>query len=80
MKQAAISVSFDEERLAALRLYMSQKEMVVETAMAQALEQLYLKYVPSNVRDFISMRAAQAEPPKRRSKPAPPEEETEVNA
>ena len=63
MKQAALSVSFDEERLAALRLYMSQKEMAVETAMTQALEQLYLKYVPSNVRDFISMRSAQAAPP-----------------
>lgn len=77
MKQTSIAVSFDEERLAALRLYMSQKDVVVEVAMEQALEQLYLKYVPSNVRDFIAMRATQANTPRRKNKATPADEGSE---
>ena len=56
---------------------MSQKDVVLEAAMEQALEQLYLKYVPGNVRDFIAMRSSQANAPRRRNKAAPIEEESE---
>lgn len=59
MKNAAVTISYDEEKLAALRLYMEQKNLSVETELTQALENLYTKNVPANVRDFIDLRGSQ---------------------
>lgn len=57
MKKANISVSFEEEKLSALKLYLGQKGTTVEDELASACEVLYTKIVPSNVRDFIDLRA-----------------------
>lgn len=57
MKKANISVSFEEEKLSALKLYLGQKGSSVESELAAACEVLYMKTVPSNVRDFIDLRA-----------------------
>ncbi len=59
MKNATVTISYDEEKLSALRLYMEQKNLSVETELTQALENLYTKNVPSNVRDFIDLRGSQ---------------------
>ena len=57
MKKSAITISFDEEKTIATRLYMKQKNMKLEDELAKAMEVLYTKNVPSGVRDFIDMRA-----------------------
>ena len=49
MKKANISVSFEEEKLSALKLYLGQKGSSVESELAAACEVLYMKTVPSNV-------------------------------
>ena len=76
MRKAAITISYDEEKLNALRLYLEQKGMQPEAELTKALDALFTKSVPANVRDFIEMRAGAspaAEPkPSRRPKPAPP--------
>lgn len=72
MKKANITISFDEEKLTALRLYMEQKELRLEDELVKAVENFYGRYVPANVRGFIDMRSgelAEAAPKIRRPKP-----------
>lgn len=57
MKKVTITISYDEEKLAALKLYLDQKSMQVEDELTSALDALYSKNVPSGVRDFINMRS-----------------------
>ena len=51
-----ITIQFDEERLTALQLYASQKNVTVEGTLMQTMESLYIKTVPQSVRDFIAMK------------------------
>ena len=66
MKKVTISISYDEEKLSALKLYLDQKQMQVEDELTKALDALYCKNVPAGVRDFFNLRAGTAElaPPK----------------
>ena len=57
MKTATISISFDEEKLNALKLYLDQKGAKTEDELAKALDVLYTKTVPAGVREFIDMRS-----------------------
>ena len=68
MKKATVTISFDEEKLAALGIYLEQKNNKVETELEKALETLYAKNVPAGVREFIDMKsgAPSTTPPKQR--------------
>lgn len=57
MKTASITVSFDEEKLNALKMYLEQKDIKTEDELVKALEILYTKTVPAGVREFIDMRS-----------------------
>ena len=57
MKTATISISFDEEKLNALKLYLDQKGAKTEDELVKALDVLYTKTVPAGVREFIDMRS-----------------------
>ena len=73
MKKTAITITFDEEKLSALKMYLDQKNMKVETELEKALDILYTKNVPAGVRDFIDMKsgnAAPAAPKPRKQKPS----------
>ena len=71
MKTATITISYDEEKLAALQLYLGQKNQTVEEELLAATDNLYTKTVPNNVREFIDLRAGKtvSEPRKRKPKP-----------
>ena len=71
MKTATITISYDEEKLTALRLYLGQKNQTVEEELTAAVDNLYMKTVPNNVREFIDLRAGKtvSEPKKRKPKP-----------
>ncbi|MBQ7923657.1 MAG: hypothetical protein IJ325_13960 [Clostridia bacterium] len=73
MKTATITISYDEEKLAALRLYLSQKNQTVEEELLTATDNLYAKTVPNNVREFIDLRVGKTvnEPKKRKAKELP---------
>lgn len=68
MRKTSITISFDEERLSALKMYLEQKNMKVEDELEKALESLYTKNVPAGVRDFLDMKsgASTPTPPKQR--------------
>lgn len=71
MKKVTISISYDEEKLAALKLYLEQKGTQVEDELTNALEVMYSKNVPSGVRDFINMRSGAEPAPPKPKKPRP---------
>ena len=50
-----ISVQVDDEKLSALEMYLAQKDTTLDAELTRYTEQLYLKTVPQNVRDFIEM-------------------------
>ena len=51
-----IMVSYEEEKLLALRMYAEQRGVSVEEELAQAAEAMYQKIVPANVRSFLDMK------------------------
>lgn len=68
MKKTTITISFDEEKLSALNMYLGQKSMKIEGELEKALDVLYSKNVPAGVREFINMKSGSdtAIPPKQR--------------
>lgn len=58
MKKTTVNLAFDDEKLAAIRMYMAKKDADLDEELHTQLEKLYEKYVPANVRDFIADRAA----------------------
>ena len=80
MKKNSVSVSYDEEKLSTLRLYLEQKGMQVEDELTKSLDTLYAKNVPAGVREFLNMRSGNAEPPapKVRRQKTEPKPATEV--
>ena len=80
MKKVSVSVSYDEEKLSTLRLYLEQKGMQVEDELTKSLDTLYAKNVPSSVREYLCLRSGNAEPPtpKVRRQKAEPKPAAEV--
>lgn len=82
MKKTTFNISFDEDKAAALVLYLSQKDTTAEAELEKALDTLYSKTVPAGVRDFIDMKSgavsSSAVPKARKPKP-PKTEHTEVS-
>ena len=83
MKKTTITITFDEEKLSALKIYLEQKnqtaEEELEAALAAlynkeaALAALYNKTVPAGVREYLDLRSGTTPPavkPKR-AKPLP---------
>ena len=71
MKKATITISFDEEKLSALKMYLAQKNLNVESELERSLDTLYTKTVPAGVRDFIEMKSGAGTAPPKPRKPKP---------
>lgn len=56
MKQTNIQISYDEDKLNATKLYLSQRGLNFNNELAELLDSLYRKHVPANVRDFLELR------------------------
>lgn len=70
----SITVSINSEKLSALEMYLGQKNLKLSEELEKFSEQLYQKYVPSNVRKFIELTAAK-KPTKKSKNTAPAENE-----
>ena len=77
MKKTNVTISFDEDKLTALRLYMEQKDLQLEDELTKAMEGFYGKHVPSNVREFIEMRSGEPADPAPRARRPRPEKKTQ---
>ena len=72
MKKTTISVSFEDEKLSALKMYLEQRGQTVEGELEKALDTLYAKTVPAGVREFLDLRSGVAPTPPQAKKPKPP--------
>ena len=71
MKKTTITVTFDEEKLSALKMYLEQKNQTVEAELENSLSSLYNKSVPAGVREFLGLRSGTTPPGKpKRAKPS----------
>ena len=82
MKKISVSVSYDEEKLSTLRLYLEQKGVLIEDELTKSLDTLYAKNVPAGVREFLCLRSGNAESPapkvrKQKAEPKPAVEVTD---
>lgn len=50
-----VTVSYDEDKLKALKIYLEKKNQNVEDELETTLDILYTKTVPSAVREFLSL-------------------------
>lgn len=71
MKNVTITISFDEEKLSALKMYLAQKDLKVESELERSLDALYTKTVPAGVREFIEMKSGAVTAPPKPKKPKP---------
>ena len=71
MKKAAITITLDEAKANALRLYLAQKDSTPEAELEKAAEALYGKYVPAGVREFIELNAKDKTAKPKKPRPAP---------
>ena len=54
-----VTIALEDKKVLALKMYLGQKNSSLEDEMSKYAEQLYIKTVPQNVRDFIDMEAKQ---------------------
>ena len=62
MRQASVTVSFEQERPKALRFYASKRGAGLEAELAAYLEKLYERYVPPQAREYIELLAQEESP------------------
>ena len=80
MKQVNLTITFDEEKLSALKRYMGKKELDLDREMTDALVKLYEKYGPAPVREYIDesdVSAAAPNKPRRSPRAAAPKPDQE---
>ena len=53
MKKTEIKVSFDSDKLSAIKQYMDKKDLDLQEELADTMSKLYDKYVPVAVRELI---------------------------
>ena len=79
MKKTTISVSFEDEKLSALKMYLEQRGQTVESELEKALDTLYAKTVPAGVREFLDLRSGVSPTPPKVKKPKPSTASAESN-
>ena len=48
---------YNSEKLSAIKLYMSQRDLDFKDELEKSVDTMYSKYVPANVREFIDMKS-----------------------
>ena len=56
MKQAVVTIKYEEEKLNAIKQYMGKKDADFESELNEVLGKMYEKYVPQAVREYIDSR------------------------
>lgn len=58
MQKVNITLSFEDEKLSALEIFLKKENTTVQKRMDEALRQLYESAVPDAVREFLDCKAA----------------------
>ena len=59
MKKGNVCINYDDEKLYALKLYMNKKGADFDAEVEKALDGLYSKFVPANVREFFELKSSE---------------------
>lgn len=71
MKKTTLQISFDADKLGALKQYMAKKDESLETELDNVVQKLYEKHVPAPVREYIESRDSETQKkPKRPARPS----------
>lgn len=70
MEKVEITISFDAEKMDAVKIYLKKEETTVQKKLDEAMRQLYEQTVPEAVREYLD--AKNAPPPKRPPRPSQP--------
>ena len=70
MEKIDITISFDAEKMDAVKIYLKKEETTVQKKLDEAMRQLYELTVPEAVREYLD--AKNAPPPKRPPRPSQP--------
>jgi len=67
MKKTTITITFDEEKTAALRLFLEQKGMTLDAELEGFISKLFKRVVPQNVQEYLELKdcSAPVSPPKK---------------
>lgn len=76
MANTKISITFDSEKLSALRQFSEKDAPPVDVFLQEQLEKLYVKTVPAPVRQYIEGKVTPVTERKHPAKPKPPTAET----
>ena len=60
MKKATLTVTYDEEKLNAIRVHLELKKLDLDAELNRVLDSLFNKHVPPSVRNYIELRDAVA--------------------
>lgn len=71
----SITVQIPDEKLAAVEMYLEQKNTTLAAELDKQVEQIYTKVVPQNVREYIELTAKQQIRRPRRSVDSTPKPE-----
>ncbi len=74
MKKVSVNIMYDSEKLSAIKLYMSQRDMDIKDELEKSVDALYSKYVPANVREFINMKSTTTKQSKAKTEKSDSEE------
>jgi hypothetical protein len=56
MKKTTISISYDEEKLNALRLFLEQKGLALDAELEGFISKLFKRVVPQNVQEYLELK------------------------
>lgn len=76
MEKNEITLSFDDERMRALTIYLKKENTTVQEKMDEAMRLLYEQTVPEPVREYLDIISAPAARPKRPPRPSQPKAAT----
>ena len=57
MKKTSVSIMYEDEKLNAVKMYMSQRDLDFKEELEKSVDSLYAKYVPANVRELVVLSA-----------------------
>ena len=60
MKKTTVTVSYDEEKLEALKMYLKEKSLDLDTELTRTIDTLYTKNVPTAVKEYLDKKSKAA--------------------
>jgi hypothetical protein len=71
MKKTTVSISYNEEKLSALRLFLEQKGLTLDAELEGFVSKLFKRVVPQNVQKYLELKDCVVPTPTPKKQSAP---------